>query len=155
MSSKKRRLWKTASTDEIDKYVLEINEEANSKCPVDRLRQFTEIAKNNSCGECVICREGIYQLYIIINEITNALGKNGDLDIIEEIVENLIEQSSCDYGKKVGQVIKKVISEEQPEFEKHIKRKLCNAGVCEKLKKPEPIVTNTDGLGVKRRRRRS
>ena len=155
MSESKRKLWKMSTDEQAKQYVLENVKKIDSKCSVDKLRKFSEIAKDNSCGECVICREGTYQIYIILDEITRALGKNNDLEIINEIAENLITESSCCYGREVGKVIKNIIDEEQSQFEKHIKRKICDIGVCKNLKTLEPVGSNSNGLGIKRRRRRS
>lgn len=154
MRELKRKVWKDISKDIISASVKEYYEASESKCPVDRLFKFTEEAKWNSCGKCVICREGIYQINVITDHITKGMAKAEDIDSVEEITDQLHQMACCDYGKEISKVIEEVVRENHEVFEKHIKRKVCENGICEKLKAPEKSAENSQGLGLNRRRRR-
>ena len=134
MILKERKLWKQASTEEIKEYVEQVySKEAENPCPVDRLKMFADSVRRTSCGECVICREGILQLYVMSEAISQGIGRDGDVVVLTEVSNNLILGSSCDYGKEVGKISKCILDKESEQFEKHIKRKRCDTLVCKKF----------------------
>lgn len=134
MAVAKRKLWKESSVNKIRDFVYELYKgESKNVCPVDKMRAFTDTTRRTSCGECVICREGILQLNVVAQGITEGLGRDVDIKILKEVSEDLIIGSYCDYGKEVGKITKKIIKDEQEEFEKHIKRKRCDSLVCKKF----------------------
>lgn len=134
MEYKTRKHWKKASPDEINTDVESLEKAVNNTaCPVDQMKQLTDIARRNSCGECVICREGLLQLAVVSEGITLGLGREQDVEIIQDISNALVSSASCGYGKAVGAVIARNIGENEADFTKHIKRKRCDALVCNKL----------------------
>ncbi|MBZ9688156.1 4Fe-4S binding protein [Clostridium estertheticum] len=134
MTLRERKLWKQTSVEEIKDFVTQAyNQEAENLCPVDKMRAFTDSIRRTSCGECVICREGILQINVMAEGITQGTGRNGDIEVITEVSEDLIIGSCCNYGKEVGKITKKIIEDEQEQFEKHIKRKRCDTLVCKKF----------------------
>jgi NADH-quinone oxidoreductase subunit F len=134
MNNKERKQWKTASLDEITAFIRSIDDKSRtSPCPVDRLKTFLGTVSPSSCGECVICREGLYQLKVVAESITQGQGRDVDVEIIEDISGDLVIGASCDYGKEVGKIIRDLIAKEAEVFNRHIKRKRCEALVCNKL----------------------
>lgn len=134
MVVKERQLWKQEPADQIRDFVVEIyNREAENPCPVDRLKALADTLRRSSCGECVICREGILQLYAMTESITQGNGRDGDIDVISEISADMCIGSGCDYGKEVGKIAKDIIDTEREQFERHIKRRRCDALVCKKF----------------------
>lgn len=128
-----RKEWKTAAPEAIEEFVTTASKNAGSSCGVEAMRRFTDYTRRNSCGECVICREGLLQLAVVTEGITKGVGRDQDVEIITDISEGLIAGSGCDYGREVGKITKQMIAEAAEDFEKHIKRKRCDALVCNKL----------------------
>ncbi|MEL7655040.1 MAG: NADH-ubiquinone oxidoreductase-F iron-sulfur binding region domain-containing protein [Bacillota bacterium] len=134
MVMKERKQWKQSSSEEIKDYIIQVyDREAENLCPVDKLKTFTDNVRRTSCGECVYCREGILQLYVLAEAVSQGAGRDGDLEILNEVSKNLIIGSQCDYGIEVGKIAKSIIEHEEEQFEKHIKRKRCDALVCKKF----------------------
>ncbi len=134
MILKERKLWKDVSLEEIKKFVQnEYAKNHEDPCPVDKLMKFTDSVRRTSCGECVICREGTLQLYTVADGITRGIGRDGDVEILTEVSSDMIIGSTCDYGKEVGRVAVGIVEEGKEQFEKHIKRKRCDALVCRKF----------------------
>jgi NADH-quinone oxidoreductase subunit F len=134
MIGKERERWKEKSADQIKDFVTNVYEqEANNPCPVDRLKALSDILRRKSCGECVICREGILQISVLTEAITQGIGRDGDIDVISEISEDMSIGSACDYGREVGKIAKQMLEDEREQFERHIKRKRCDALVCKKF----------------------
>lgn len=134
MIGKERERWKEKSVDQIKDFVSDVyKREVKNPCPVDRLKALSDTLRRNSCGECVICREGILQLSVLTESITQGNGRDGDVDVISEISEDMCIGSACDYGREVGKIAKNIIDNEREQFERHIKRKRCDALVCKKF----------------------
>ncbi|MGN1022501.1 MAG: NADH-ubiquinone oxidoreductase-F iron-sulfur binding region domain-containing protein [Lachnospiraceae bacterium] len=92
-----------------------------------RLRAFREI----SCGKCVFCREGLIQLEYEQSEVTKARGKSEYQDYTEEIGNAMHHQTLCSVGQNAADVALSAWSAFGSEYEQHIKKNNCPAGVCE------------------------
>lgn len=134
MGIKERQLWKQESEEKIRDFVQQaFNREAENLCPVDRLKAISDQVRRSSCGECVICREGTLQMYVMSESISQGAGRDGDLEVLAEISKDMAIGSACDYGKEIGKRATDIVENEVEQFEKHIKRKRCDALVCKKL----------------------
>ncbi|MBU2551396.1 MAG: SLBB domain-containing protein, partial [Proteobacteria bacterium] len=56
-------------------------------CMVDVARYFLDFLTDESCGKCIPCREGIRQMLKILTRITQGKGKEGDIELLEELAE--------------------------------------------------------------------
>ena len=83
-----------------------------------------------SCGRCVFCREGLIQLEYMQKEITAARGKTAQLDLTKEIGEPMASQTLCTVGQKSPDIALSAVTKFAGEFEAHIKKNKCPAGVC-------------------------
>ncbi len=102
-------------------------------CMVDVARYFTEFLTDESCGKCVPCREGLRQMNRILTNITNGKGKEGDIEILEELSETAIEASLCALGKSAPNPFLSTLHYFRDEYEAHIKEKRCPAMACKEL----------------------
>ncbi len=102
-------------------------------CMVDVARYFIEFLTDESCGKCVPCREGLRQMHRILNNITTGKGKEGDIEILEELSETAIEASLCALGKSAPNPFLTTLRYFRDEYEAHIKEKRCPALSCKEL----------------------
>jgi len=102
-------------------------------CMVDVARYFLSFLVEESCGKCTPCREGVYQLYKIVDGITKGKGKEGDIELLEELSETIKEASLCAFGKTAPNPVLSTIRYFRDEYEAHIIDKKCPAGVCTAL----------------------
>ncbi|MBN2804655.1 MAG: SLBB domain-containing protein [Deltaproteobacteria bacterium] len=102
-------------------------------CMVDVSRYFVEFLLGESCGKCVPCREGLFQLKEILNDISTGNGKLSDIDKLIEIGRYMQKSSICGLGKSAPNPVLSAISNFRDEFEEHIVNKKCRAGVCKNL----------------------
>jgi NADH-quinone oxidoreductase subunit F len=100
------------------------------ECPVDYCGSIMKIAMDESCGMCVMCREGTRQAYEIIKDITDGKCKSNDLELLIELAELIKENASCDMSKKAAEICLEMIIENEEEWDKHIYRKRCTNLVC-------------------------
>ena len=102
-------------------------------CMVDVARYFIEFLTDESCGKCVPCREGLRQMHRILTNITTGKGKEGDIELLEELSETAIEASLCALGKSAPNPFLTTLRYFRDEYEAHIKERQCPALSCKEL----------------------
>ncbi len=105
----------------------------NRTCMVDVAKYFLKFLTEESCGKCVPCREGLWQMYHILDDITKGKGKPSDLDKIERLGKAIEDASLCALGKSGPFPVMSTIRYFREEYEEHINDKKCRAGVCKEL----------------------
>jgi len=102
-------------------------------CMVDVARYFLNFLTGESCGKCSPCREGIRQMLKILTKISEGKGKEGDIELLEEIAEATRDASLCALGGTAPNPVLNTIRYFRDEYEAHIKEKRCPAYVCKDL----------------------
>jgi NADH-quinone oxidoreductase subunit F len=102
-------------------------------CMVDTARYYIDFLAHESCGKCVPCREGLRQMLLILNDITSGNGKEGDVELLEELAETLQEASLCALGQSAPNPVLSTLRHFRDEYEAHIRERRCPAGVCKEL----------------------
>lgn len=106
-------------------------------CMVETARYFLDFLSGESCGKCVPCREGIRQMLKTLTDITDGKGKEGDIELLEEIAGVVGEAALCSLGRSVPKPLLSMLKYFRDEYEAHIKEKRCPALFCKELKKGE------------------
>ena len=102
-------------------------------CMVDVARYFMDFLKEESCGQCNPCREGITQVLNILTDICAGNGKEGDIELLEELGSMIQKFSLCGLGTSAPNPVLTTILYFRDEYESHIRDKKCSAGVCKNL----------------------
>jgi NADH-quinone oxidoreductase subunit F len=102
-------------------------------CMVDVARYFLDFLIDESCGKCVPCREGVRQMLEILTDITKGKGKEGDIELLEELAELATNAALCALGTSAPNPFLSTIRYFRNEYEAHIKEKKCLAYVCKEL----------------------
>ncbi len=102
-------------------------------CMVDVAKYFLSFLVEESCGKCTPCREGTYQLYKILERITEGNGTMEDLDTLEELAMVVKDSSLCALGKTAPNPVLSTLKYFREEYESHIIDKKCPAKVCKNL----------------------
>ncbi len=102
-------------------------------CMVDVARYFINFLTDESCGKCVPCREGLRQMHRLLTNITRGKGKEGDIELLEELSETAVEASLCALGKSAPNPFLSTLRYFRNEYEAHIKEKRCPALSCKEL----------------------
>jgi NADP-reducing hydrogenase subunit HndC len=110
--------------------MLVIDEET---CMVDLTRFFLAFLTTESCGKCVPCREGIKQMLKVVTRMCQGKGREGDLELLEELAEVSKAASLCSLGKTASDPLRSALRYFRDEFEAHIGEKRCPAGACKAL----------------------
>ncbi len=102
-------------------------------CMVDIARFFMEFTQDESCGKCVPCRVGTRRILEILTRICDGKGKQGDIELLEEISKQIIGTSLCGLGAGAPNPILSILKHFRSEYEAHIYEKRCPAKVCKAL----------------------
>lgn len=102
-------------------------------CMVDMARFFMDFTQKESCGKCVHCRIGTKRMLEILDRIVNGQGKEGDIELLEELGKGIISGSLCGLGQSAPNPALSTIAQFREEYEAHIKDKKCPAYKCKPL----------------------
>jgi len=105
----------------------------NHTCMVDVARYFVDFLKDESCGKCSPCREGIRRMLEILTRVTEGDADMADLDLLETLGRTVQDASLCGLGKSAPNPVLSTLRYFRDEYEAHIKDKTCPAGVCRAL----------------------
>ena len=99
-------------------------------CMVEIARFFMNFTKNESCGKCTTCREGIPEMLRILEGITKGQGELKDLDRLEKIAKTVHTCSLCGLGKTATNPVLSTLKYFRDEYVSHIVDEVCPAGQC-------------------------
>ncbi|MBW2259464.1 MAG: FAD-dependent oxidoreductase [Deltaproteobacteria bacterium] len=102
-------------------------------CMVNLARYFMEFLVEESCGQCVPCREGLKRLLQILTDICEGNGREEHMGLLEELCVALRDFSLCGLGKTAPNPIMSTIRYFREEYETHIRDHQCPALVCKGL----------------------
>jgi NADH-quinone oxidoreductase subunit F len=103
------------------------------KCAVDMARFFMDFCQDESCGKCTPCREGTKRMLDILTNITQGKGKEGDIELLEEMAEVIKNAALCGLGQTAPNPVLSTLRYFRKEYEDHIFNHRCNAAVCSAL----------------------
>ena len=102
-------------------------------CMVDVARYFLDFLKEESCGKCMPCREGIDRALEILQRICRGKGKEDDIQTLEAIGRMMKGFSLCALGATASNPVLSTTRYFRDEYLAHIHEGRCPAGVCRDL----------------------
>jgi NADH:ubiquinone oxidoreductase subunit F (NADH-binding)/Pyruvate/2-oxoacid:ferredoxin oxidoreductase delta subunit len=117
-------------------------------CMVDVARYFVDFLKEESCGQCNPCREGLKQMLAILTDICEGSGKDSDIELLEELGMMMQKFSLCGLGTSAPNPVLTNLLYFRDEYEAHIRDKKCPSGVCKPLFHYEIDEENCTGCQV-------
>ena len=104
-----------------------------STCMVGMAKFFLDFTAKESCGKCVHCRIGTKRMLEMLERITKGEGKDGDIELLEELCYAIKDGALCGLGQTAPNPVLTTIMYFRDEYEAHIKDKKCPAGECSDL----------------------
>lgn len=102
----------------------------NDKCLMQEAEKRLLAARKTSCGKCTFCREGLNQIYGHIADITSGKGAKEGIPMMKEIGEAMTFSCNCSVGTVGADFVLDALESFSSEFDAHIKKRTCPAGVC-------------------------
>ncbi len=117
-------------------------------CMVDLARYFLNFTQDESCGKCVLCREGTKQMLDFLEDITEGNGRPEDINLLLELGETVKVGSLCGLGQTSPNPVLTTIRYFRDEYEAHIKEKRCRAKMCKELVAFYILPDKCSGCGI-------
>ena len=102
----------------------------DAHCPVHEAKAQLTALRGQSCGKCTFCREGLYQLSCLFEDVANGRAKPADLDLAREIGNAMTVSCNCTLGEEAALPVLTALDAFDSEVQAHVRRKECAAGAC-------------------------
>ncbi|MDD4752346.1 MAG: NADH-quinone oxidoreductase subunit NuoF [Desulfitobacteriaceae bacterium] len=102
-------------------------------CMVDMAKFFLDFTQKESCGKCYHCRLGTKRMLEILTRISEGEGKDGDIEILDELAVKIKEGSLCGLGQSAPNPAQSTVRYFRKEYEKHIYDHKCPSKKCKAL----------------------
>jgi len=117
-------------------------------CMVGIARYFMEFTQRESCGKCVLCREGTRQLLQLLDDVVEGRGTAQTLELLEKLSQAVRLGSLCGLGKTAPNPVLSTLRYFREEYEEHVYQKRCRTGRCKALLCPEINPAKCKGCGL-------
>jgi len=97
----------------------------SDSCAVEMTKDTLSYIHSQSCGKCVFCREGSYQMADILKDISEHMGSPHDLDLLIDLGEKMKIGCICGLGRTAPNPVLSSIKFFRNEYDVHIKEKRC------------------------------
>ena len=105
-------------------------------CMVSVARFFMEFTQRESCGKCVLCREGTKQLLALLDDVIEGRATAETLALLETLGHAVQVGSLCGLGKTAPNPVLSTLKHFRKDYEEHVFDKRCSAGRCKALAMP-------------------
>jgi len=102
-------------------------------CMVKIARYFMQFTQNESCGKCVVCREGTRQMLSMLDEVISGEATVATIELLEELADTVKIGSLCALGKTAPNPVISALKYFREEVMAHVVQKRCPTGNCEAL----------------------
>jgi NADH-quinone oxidoreductase subunit F len=117
-------------------------------CMVAVARFFMEFTQRESCGKCVLCREGTRQMLALMDDIIEGRADENTIPLLKELAWAVQKGSLCGLGKTAPNPVLSTLRYFADEYQAHVRDKACPAGQCKALLKPWIDAEKCKGCGL-------
>jgi NADH-quinone oxidoreductase subunit F len=105
----------------------------DNTCMPDVAKYFLEFLADESCGKCVPCREGVWQMLQILTRMVQGEGRKGDVELLEDLSSMVQDASLCALGQSAPNPVLSSVKYFRDEYLAHVEERRCPACVCKAL----------------------
>jgi NADH:ubiquinone oxidoreductase subunit F (NADH-binding)/NAD-dependent dihydropyrimidine dehydrogenase PreA subunit/(2Fe-2S) ferredoxin len=102
-------------------------------CVVDLALYFLNFTQKESCGKCIPCRVGTWQMVNILERIVKGESGADDISRLENLAETVQQASLCGLGQTAPNPVLTTLKYFRSEYLSHVKEKYCQATICREL----------------------
>jgi bidirectional [NiFe] hydrogenase diaphorase subunit len=101
-----------------------------TSCMVDVAKYFMDFCRTESCGKCIPCRVGTGHIHNLLIKIADGEAEAAELELLERLCDMVRHTSLCGLGQSAPNPVASTLRYFHDEYDEHIGRKNCAAGVC-------------------------
>jgi NADH-quinone oxidoreductase subunit F len=117
-------------------------------CMVSIARFFMDFTQRESCGKCVLCREGTRQMLAMLDDIMEGRANGETLALLEKLARAVQKGSLCGLGKTAPNPVLSTLRYFRAEYDAHVFHQHCPTGQCKALARPEINAQKCKGCGL-------
>lgn len=102
----------------------------HSDCIIQKCLEYTVEQRNRCCGKCTICREGLFQIESMLNEMIKPGSKIEAIEQLNVIGQVMKNANQCALGEKAAFPILSAIENFYDEMKEHCGIGECRSGKC-------------------------
>lgn len=122
-----------------------MNEET---CIIQVARYFMEFTQSESCGKCVLCREGTKQMLALLDDIIEGRATIETIELLEKLAKAVQIGSLCGLGKSAPNPVLSTLQHFKDEYLAHVIDKECPTKKCSAMTQPEILEDKCKGCGA-------
>ena len=96
-----------------------------TQCPVAKTAQLMGDAQAQSCGHCVLCREGTWQMEAILKDLAQTTGASDGAELIADMAPLIELGTLCPFGRNAAAMAASLLIAAPDEVESHGKKRQC------------------------------
>ncbi|MBD3222196.1 4Fe-4S dicluster domain-containing protein [bacterium] len=117
-------------------------------CMVQVARFFMQFTQNESCGKCVLCREGTRQMLGLLDRVIAGEADAATLPLLQRTARAVATASLCGLGKTAPSPVLSTLHHFGDEYAAHVDERRCPAGRCKALAVPEIVAELCRGCTI-------
>ena len=117
-------------------------------CMVKIAKFFMEFTQHESCGKCILCREGTKQMLKLLHDITTGEANEDTIPVLEDLAYAVKKGSLCGLGKTAPNPVLSTLTQFREEYYAHVHQQRCPTKNCKDLMIPEVIEELCKGCGL-------
>jgi NADH-quinone oxidoreductase subunit F len=117
-------------------------------CMVQIARFFIQFTQNESCGKCIVCREGTRQMLALLDDVISGVATMETISLLEETAHVVRKGSLCGLGKTAPNPVLSTLKYFKKEYDAHVIDKRCPVNSCEALSSYRIVAEKCKGCGV-------
>ena len=102
-------------------------------CPLTVQLSMLTASKNQTCGKCVPCRDGLPQLERMMKRILDGDGTPETLNQMKALAEMIRDSADCAIGYQTAIEVLEGMETFREEYESHVKDKICPEEIGQKV----------------------
>ncbi len=97
-------------------------------CAVEMARDAARYLHEQSCAQCVFCREGTYQLADLLTDLVEFRAGDAEMELLLELAEAMKTAGICAVGRRASAPVLTAIELFGDDFALHVREKRCPVG---------------------------
>ena len=117
------------TTKFLDKFVKRVMETPPGVCPISVQLSFLQDARNQTCGKCVPCRDGLEQVENMMRQILDGKADQKVFDDMVALAKMIEDTADCAIGYEAANIVLRSVETFKDEYMSHINEHKCQAGI--------------------------
>lgn len=94
-------------------------------CPIQLQASVLSVAAGQTCGKCVPCREGLPQLYNMLQNVLDGIADQDSLDQIRDLAMTIKDSADCAIGYQAAATVLEGLELFADEYQAHVETGRC------------------------------